>query len=128
MEDKALHRTLSIQSFGGRRPCFRVQGSEQESDEQEDQGEADTHKNERLHNEGVLLLVDQTIVDLCRHGLVLVDRQQVQIDELGLAKHELDVPVTLIQVIRADRAVQQIVAVFRVENLHVDQARVLRKL
>ena len=70
----------------------------------------------------MLLLVNQTVVDLGCHGLGRVDRKQVKIDKLCLAKHQLDVPVFVGLVCCAHRAMQQIAAILRAENLHVDQA------
>jgi len=58
----ALFVTLSIQPFsdviGSGSSCLGVQGSEQESNEQEYHDEANTHEDQSLHNEGVFLLID----------------------------------------------------------------------
>ena len=108
-----------------RRSSFRIQGPEEKPNEEENQQETNAHKDERLHYERVLLLVDQTIVDFRGHWEIDVDWQQVEVDKLCLTEHQLDVSVRIFEVNCADCAVEQIVAIGRVEDLHVDKAGVL---
>ena len=41
-----------------RSSAFRVECPEEQTDEKEDKGEADTHKGQSLHDKVVLLLID----------------------------------------------------------------------
>ena len=72
-------------SFAG--SSLRVKGSEQEADEDENHNETNAHEGESLHDERVLLLVNEPVADGCSHGLVFVDREQIQVDELSLGQH-----------------------------------------
>ena len=111
-----------------RRSCLWVQGSEEESNEEEDEEEANAHEDESLNDEGVLLLIDQTVINFRGHGFIFIDGQQVEVNKLGLAEHQLDISVLIFEINRAHRAVKQIIAIGWVEDFHVNQTSVLRQL
>ena len=54
---------------------FWIQSTEEESDKEEDQSEANAHESQRLDNEIVLELINETIAYFALHRLILIDRQ-----------------------------------------------------
>ena len=109
-------------------PLLGVQCSEEHRDEDEDHHKADPHKHKRLHNERMLLLVDQPVANLGMHRLTLINRQQVQVYELGLGEHQLNVAIAVTAIATRDRAVRHIGTVIHIKELQVTQTRVRGKL
>ena len=85
---------------------LRVQSTEQKSNEEEDQGEADAHKGQCLDYEIVLEFINEAIADVDAHRLRLIDRQQVHVHELCLGQHQLDITIFVSDVCGASCAVE----------------------
>ena len=54
----------------------------------------------------MLKFIDEAIADGSMHGLILVDRQHVQVDKLSLGQHQLDITIFVCNVIGAGCAVE----------------------
>ena len=107
---------------------FWIQSTEEESDKEEDQSEANAHESQRLDNEIVLEFINETIAYFALHRLILIDRQQVQVDELRLGQHQLDITIFGMNVIAARCAVEKVAAVSLVENLHINETAIIFNL
>ena len=109
------------------RPLW-IQSTEKESDKEEDQSEANAHESQRLDDKIVLELIYEAIAYFAVHRLILINRQQVQVDELCLGQHQLYITIFVCDVIAASCAVEKVAAVSLVENLHINQPAIIFNL
>lgn len=76
----------------------------------------------------MLLLVDQAVANFAMHRLVVVYGKQVEIYELGLGEHQLYIALSATEVRATHGAVEQVLTVADVKNLHVNEAGIFVKL